>query len=114
MLQTCTNCPIADIGKNHEKTTLLTLLFDLIRDIKLTPIGQGSILQTMARITRIVGNLMYWREDRLFPVSPMPHHRLLRTIFDTYDFGIYNYPQRQRFIRLQPFVGENISVFETR
>jgi hypothetical protein len=32
MLQTGTNCPIADIGKNREKATLLTLLFDFIRD----------------------------------------------------------------------------------
>jgi hypothetical protein len=48
MLQTCTNCPIADIGKTREKPTLLTLLFDLICDIKQIPHrGQGSILQTL-------------------------------------------------------------------
>jgi hypothetical protein len=43
MLQTCTNCPIADTFKTREKATLLTLLLDFIRNFKATPYrGQGD------------------------------------------------------------------------
>jgi hypothetical protein len=50
---------IANWGKT-QKTTLLKLLLDFICDLKPTPHwGRGPILQTMARIARIVSNSLY-------------------------------------------------------
>jgi hypothetical protein len=33
------------------------------------PAPMGSILQTFGWITKIIANSLYWRENRLFPVS---------------------------------------------
>jgi hypothetical protein len=79
LVQTCTNCPIADIGKNLELQTLLTL-FDFVWVIKPTPHrGRGPILQTLVYITKIVAFSLHWRKNRIFPVS-----RENRTSLPTY------------------------------
>jgi hypothetical protein len=59
------------LPKKPQKAALLTLLFDFIRDLIATLIfPQGQILQTMGKIAKFVAFLPYWRENRLFPVSP--------------------------------------------
>jgi hypothetical protein len=71
MLQTSDIGNWGIVAKKREKATSLALLLDFIRDFKATPHrGREPILQTMGKIAKFVAFLLYWRENRFFPVSP--------------------------------------------